>query len=82
MISMSEALKIVDKLISNARPILIEHIRSEDAFGRILSDEILSNVDLPPFRASIKDGYAVIHDDETRKKKVLAGITAGEKVNF
>ncbi|KAK0092487.1 hypothetical protein PV326_001311 [Microctonus aethiopoides] len=45
--------------------------------GRILADDIYARCDLPPFRASIKDGYAVIASDSIGKRLVHGGLEAG-----
>lgn len=41
-----------------------------------------SGVDIPPFRASIKDGYAVKASGGKGLKKVLDYISAGDQVRF
>lgn len=68
MISVSNALDIILKSIPSNR--------SEDKFL------VKSNMDLPPFRASIKDGYAVKSTGNVGLKKVLGYISAGDKVKL
>ncbi|XP_031847264.1 molybdenum cofactor synthesis protein cinnamon isoform X2 [Nomia melanderi] len=76
MISMEEALKIIYK---NTDPLkLTLTVDMEKAYGRILDSDVYSKYDLPPFRASIKDGYAVLASDGKGKRKVLSGIKAGD----
>ena len=36
------------------------HVSTSDALGLVLVDDIFAKEPLPPFPASIKDGYAVI----------------------
>lgn len=47
-----------------------------------LSDpiEIKSPMNCPPFRASIKDGYAVKSSSKSKKRFVIGNISAGEKI--
>lgn len=52
-----------------------------DSFGRVLAETVCSPCDLPPFRASTKDGYAVIAEDGKGKRKVLGGVEAGHEVS-
>lgn len=37
-------------------------VNTEDSLGFILSEDIKANDPIPPFRASIMDGYAVISE--------------------
>jgi len=41
----------------------VENIPLEDATGRILAEDLYSNVDIPPFNRSAMDGYAVRAED-------------------
>lgn len=78
MISVEEAQDLIRK---NIQKVETEVVSTEDAYGRVLAENILSFCDLPPFRASIKDGYAVLASDGKGRRKVLCGITAGAKVS-
>jgi molybdopterin molybdotransferase len=40
-----------------------ELVPLEEADGRVLADDVIATVDLPPFDNSAVDGYAVRHDD-------------------
>ncbi|EFN68596.1 Gephyrin [Camponotus floridanus] len=75
MISVKEAAEMIRRSIEKERE--VEIINANDAYGRILSEDINSNYDLPPFRASIKDGYAVLASDGKGSRKVLCGVKAG-----
>lgn len=74
MISVDEALKLLSK---HAVQSGTESVPVRGALGRILSENIHSKYDLPPFRASIKDGYAVLANDGKGVRKVLCGVPAG-----
>lgn len=60
MIEVSEALKI---LLSSFSPVASEIVPLEKAAGRILSEEIKSEIDLPLFTNSSMDGFAVRAED-------------------
>lgn len=81
MISVAEALRII-RFESSTKDIKVEIVNLKEAYGRILSEEgICSNCDLPPFRASMKDGYAVLTSDGKGKRTVLCGVKAGTAVS-
>ncbi|XP_018406290.1 PREDICTED: gephyrin [Cyphomyrmex costatus] len=76
MISVADALSIIS--FESTKNVNVEIVNVKDAYGRILSEEgIRSNCDLPPFRASIKDGYAVLANDGKGRRTVLCGVKAG-----
>lgn len=81
MISVEEALQLICKCTEslNFNDKLEEDL--EKCYGRILDGDLYSKYDLPPFRASIKDGYAVLANDGKGKRKVLSGIKAGDTVS-
>ncbi|XP_017757999.1 PREDICTED: gephyrin isoform X2 [Eufriesea mexicana] len=75
MISVKEALELICK---HVEPLSIKSDEDlEKCHGKILDDDLHSKYDLPPFRASIKDGYAVLASDGKGRRKVLSGIKAG-----
>ncbi|CAL7941421.1 unnamed protein product [Xylocopa violacea] len=78
MVSVEEASKLIHEQVEP----LTSNCKSEEdlekCYGRILDEDLYSNYDLPPFRASIKDGYAVLASDGKGRRKVLSGIKAGE----
>lgn len=81
MVSVEEALQLIQK---HTKPLtVLSHSEEnlEGAHGRILDCDLHSMYDLPPFRASIKDGYAVLASDGKGKRKVLSGIKAGDTVS-
>ena len=75
MISVEEAVGMIRNCVEKERE--VENINTNDAYGRILSEDIYSNYDLPPFRASIKDGYAILASDGKGRRRVLCGVKAG-----
>lgn len=80
-----------DLLLTMARPVKECNIPLYEAVGRVLSQEILAPIQLPPFNKSPLDGYAVRAQDTEKAavsnpvileviEEVAAGHTAGEKV--
>lgn len=55
MISFNEAL---DCLMENAAPLGTESIPLETSLGRVLAEDIHSDIDMPPFHKSAVDGFA------------------------
>lgn len=53
-----------------------------DAGDRVLAEPLIANIDLPPFRASTMDGYAVIHSDSMTQRKVVGTGFAGENLHL
>lgn len=57
MLSFDEAL---DRLLAAATPIeVLERLPTEQALGRVLAEDLVSSIDLPPLDNSAMDGYAV-----------------------
>ncbi|XP_012149862.2 molybdenum cofactor synthesis protein cinnamon [Megachile rotundata] len=75
MVSVEEALQMILKYVEPLNNKSDEDL--EKVHGKILDNDLYSKYDLPPFRASIKDGYAVLANDGKGKRKVLSGIKAG-----
>lgn len=89
MISVEEALKIIENSVQcstkhEIRPVV-------DALNYVLSEDVISPIDMPPFRQSSMDGYAVkLHDSLIYKvvDEVKAGdnkqpqLAAGEAVRI
>jgi gephyrin len=79
MIPVDDALRIV--LSKTTQPIGVESIDMEygvETFlDRIIAEDIVAKDPLPPFRASIMDGYAVIASDGVGTYDMISSITAG-----
>lgn len=50
--------------------------------NRFLLEDFKSPVDIPPFRASVKDGYAMRSSGFSGTKKVVGYISAGDEVSW
>tara|TARA_R110000737_G_scaffold352064_1_gene396498 strand:- start:51100 stop:52269 length:1170 start_codon:yes stop_codon:yes gene_type:complete len=74
MISVNEALSILDKNIPESKVVEIPLLEAHEHF---LAQDIVSPINMPPFRQSAMDGYALnIHDSLTYK--LIGEIKAGD----
>jgi len=74
MISYDDALKI---MLTSARPLGTERVPLQKSMNRILADNIVSDVDMPPFNKSAMDGYACRRADLGNVLMVVEEIPAG-----
>lgn len=75
-ISFEEALTTVDRVLAG-HVVEAETVAVVDAAGRVLVEDQVSRLDLPPFDKSAMDGYAVMADDERDAYRVLETVPAG-----
>jgi molybdopterin molybdotransferase len=75
MIHFQEALKIV---LSQARLTESESVEMSRSVGRILAEDVISDMDMPPFDKSAMDGYACCRSDLQNELEVLEVIAAGQ----
>ena len=54
---------VLNELSAYVRPLGVEEVEISDALGRVLAEDILSPITLPPFDRSSVDGYAVRASD-------------------
>ncbi len=47
------------RIVAQAKALGVEEIAVEDADGRVLAEDVVSRLSMPPFAASAMDGYAV-----------------------
>lgn len=80
LLDVDTAQKIV---LENTEVLGTETVKFTEALGRVLAEDVVAKDPLPPFPASIKDGYAVLASDGAGKRKVLgsaiAGVNPGEQ---
>jgi molybdopterin molybdotransferase len=82
MIPVEQALEIV---LSRAVPLPVEEIDFTEAPGRILREDATADSDLPPFRRSAVDGFAVRASDTVSvpaRLKLVGSIPAGRYPEF
>ena len=73
MISVSEALQHIEKYCTPDKKVLKS---IEKILGLVLAEDVVSPINMPPFRQSSMDGYAHIHSEETNYK-VVGEVQAG-----
>jgi molybdopterin molybdotransferase len=74
LLSIDEALALV---LEHVGPLPDEHVVVGDASGRVLAADAVARVDLPPFRSSAMDGYAVRAADTPGSLLVVGQSAAG-----
>jgi len=74
MIGLKEALRIV---LDSARPLGTERVELADALGRVLTEDVAADMDLPPFDKATMDGYACRRVDLSHALRVIETIPAG-----
>jgi molybdopterin molybdotransferase len=75
MILFEEALDIINR---STATLPTEKVRIDDSLGRVLSTDVFSDMDMPPFNKSAVDGYACRRADLELELKVLETIPAGK----
>jgi len=74
MIPVEEATKILEGIRTFPEA---EEIPLENALNRILAQDVLSAIDMPPFPKSAMDGYALRADDNSERFRIVEVIPAG-----
>lgn len=76
MVSVQEAHKLILKHATKneTRP-----VKTSDALGCIVAEEVCAALPVPPFPASVKDGYAVIASDGAGERSVSGPVVAGDE---
>ena len=55
--------KALDNILADMNTLEAETVSLPEAFDRVLAEDIVSPIDLPPFDNSAMDGYALRHED-------------------
>lgn len=77
MISVAEAIRIVQE---QTEPLPAETAALEDAFARVLAEDVIADSDLPPFDRAQMDGYALLASDTAQppaRLRVVGEAAAG-----
>jgi molybdopterin molybdotransferase len=69
--------KALETVLTSVRQLGSEHVELADALGRILAEDVKSDMDMPPFKKSAMDGYACRRPDLGEELKVIETIPAG-----
>ena len=83
LVTVDEARRLIKKYI-NPKPLGIEIITLENALYRVLAEDIIADIDVPPFDRAMRDGYGVRSRDlikaseyEPVKLRVVDVVSAG-----
>lgn len=79
MISVDEALKLIESNIAVLKPVIQLLADSTDL---ILAEDVTSPINMPPFRQSAMDGYALHFSPEIKTYKVIGEVAAGSSQKF
>ncbi|KAF2580883.1 hypothetical protein F2Q68_00000732 [Brassica cretica] len=74
MIPTEEALRIVFSVSERLPPVVVS---LQEALGKVLAEDIRAPDPLPPYPASVKDGYAVVASDGPGEYPVITESRAG-----
>ncbi|RZK91196.1 MAG: molybdopterin molybdenumtransferase MoeA, partial [Pedobacter sp.] len=74
MISVNEAKELITKHVS---PLAAIRVNLNQAFGLVLSEDINATCDIPAFRQSSMDGYAVRFEEEITELTIVGEMAAG-----
>tara|TARA_Y100000588_G_C14179808_1_gene893100 strand:- start:20 stop:1276 length:1257 start_codon:yes stop_codon:yes gene_type:complete len=85
-ISLEKAISILNKKIKCIKK--AKKIELDKALGRILSKDIISKINVPPFNNTAVDGYAFKYQDTNKKKetslklsgRIIAGMDLNKKI--
>ncbi len=58
-----EAIDIIQEIFSQYYTPKVDKIKTEDAYNRVLFDDVYSQIDFPPFDRALKDGFAIKSED-------------------
>ncbi len=75
MVSFEEALDII---LSDVKQMGAERLYFEDALYRVLAEDVLSDIDMPPFDKAAMDGFACRKEDLQHDLDILETIAAGQ----
>ena len=76
MLELEDALRIVTDLASGRR-VGTERVALLEAFHRVLAEDVFSDIDIPPFNKSTRDGFACRRADLGNELDVIETIAAG-----
>ncbi|QTP59075.1 molybdopterin molybdotransferase MoeA [Billgrantia antri] len=66
-------------LMKDVSPVEAETLPCEQAGRRVLAEEVIARLDVPPFDNSAMDGYALHHEDAGKRLPIVQRIAAGSE---
>lgn len=66
------------QLSTYVSPTEVEEISIENAYGRVLAEEIVSDLPVPPYNKSPYDGFAILYAPDVSEFTIINTIGAGE----
>ncbi len=81
MISYEEANKIIAKEFSKL-DLELEEVPLLESLNRVLAEDVIADVNLPPFNNSAMDGYAIRFNEKIKEWKIIGEIAAGKYSQF
>ncbi len=70
--------KAYDIVMQNAYNLAVEKIDFKNSQGRILAEDVKSDIEMPPFDKSAMDGYACRREDLKNQLEIIETIPAGK----
>ena len=65
-------------IASTIKPLLPVELPFAQSLGHVLAEDVLAPEEMPPFRASAMDGYAVVAADQSHERRVIGEQDAGQ----
>jgi len=81
MISYEEANKIISEEFLKLKP-EVEEVSLLESLNRVLAEDIIADVNLPPFNNSAMDGYAIRYNEKISEWKIIGEISAGKYTQY
>jgi len=75
-LELEDALAMISELVSDHR-VGTERVDLLGAFHRVLAEDVVSDIDMPPFRKSTRDGFACHQADLGNELEVIETVAAG-----
>lgn len=66
-----------ETVLNSARPLGTEQVGLDRALGRVLAQDVVSDIDMPPFNKAAMDGFACRRADLANELEVIETIPAG-----
>ena len=79
--AIKKILEEMDTLIVNNEILHKEEINLDEALGKVSMEEILSEEDMPGYRSSVMDGYALGESTKGNKWKIVGESFPGKPFN-